>query len=61
MIGWTIVVVITLALLFGLTWLGKEVTDSWAKSAVAVGAIATATVILMAAIYGADALIKAGI
>lgn len=61
MIGWTIVAVITLAFLLGLIWLGKEVTDSWGKSAAAVGVIVTITVALVAAIYGADALIKAGI
>lgn len=47
--------------LFGLVALGRYATDSWAKSALMVGVIVVAVIFLVAAIYGAQALIKAGI
>lgn len=61
MIGWTLAALMIGGFLFGLVALGRYATDSWAKSALMVGVIVVAVIFLVAAIYGAQALIKAGI
>lgn len=61
MIGWTLAALMIGGFLFGIVALGKYVTDSWAKSALMVGVAVVVVVFFMAAVYGAQALIEAGI
>lgn len=61
MIGWTLLALLVIGVLAGLTWAIKGIDGNWGKAALVVAAITAGTLILCTSIYGAVAMIEAGI